>query len=119
MLQKAELSGIAKLAGSIQIAGYKKINLKISTELNSVARKVFKVLKTDFNINTSIVVNKNQMLKRNNSYVLTVKSDMGSEELMKTLGFLDKDEDFLPCNTVPFGYLKMRSVKKPLLEEHF
>ena len=65
--KKAELSGIAKLAGSIQIVGYKKINLKISTELNSVARKVFKILKSDFNINTNIVVNKNQMLKRNNN----------------------------------------------------
>ena len=31
--KKAELSGIANMAGSIQIAGYKKINLKISTEI--------------------------------------------------------------------------------------
>ena len=54
--KKAELSGIAKMAGSIQIVGYKKINLKISTELNSIARKVFKILKSNFNINTNIVV---------------------------------------------------------------
>ena len=32
--KKAELSGIAKMAGSIQIVGYKKINLKISISLN-------------------------------------------------------------------------------------
>ncbi len=117
--KKAELSGIAKLAGSIQIAGYKKINLKISTELNSVARKVFKVLKTDFNINTSIVVNKNQMLKRNNSYVLTVKSDMGSEELMKTLGLLNKDEDFLPCHTVPLWVYEDEECKKAFIRGAF
>lgn len=117
--KKAELSGIAKLAGSIQIAGYKKINLKISTELNSVARKVFKILKSDFNINTTIVVNKNQMLKRNNSYVLTVKSDMGSEELMKTLGLLDKDEDFLPCHTVPSWVYEDDECKKAFIRGAF
>ena len=117
--KKAELSGIAKLAGSIQIAGYKKINLKISTELNSVARKVFKILKSDFNINTTIVVNKNQMLKRNNSYVLTVKSDMGSESLMKTLGLLDKDEDFLPCHTVPSWVYEDDECKKAFIRGAF
>lgn len=117
--KKAELSGIAKLAGSIQIAGYKKINLKISTELNSVARKVFKILKSDFNINTSIVVNKNQMLKRNNSYVLTVKSDMGSEKLMKSLGLLNKDADFLPCHTVPNWVYEDDEFKKAFIRGAF
>ena len=117
--KKAELSGIAKLAGSIQIVGYKKINLKISTELNSVARKVFKILKSDFNINTNIVVNKNQMLKRNNSYVLTVKSEMGSESLMKTLGLLDENEDFLPCHIVPSWVYEDEECKKAFLRGAF
>ena len=31
-----ELAAIVRLAGSIQIAGYRKLNLKITTELNSV-----------------------------------------------------------------------------------
>lgn len=117
--KKAELSGIAKLAGSIQIVGYKKMNLKISTELNSVARKVFKILKSDFNINTNIVVNKNQVLKRNNSYVLTVKSDMGSEALMKTLGLLDKYEDFLPCHIVPSWVYEDEECKKAFIRGAF
>ena len=117
--KKAELSGIAKMAGSIQISGYKKINLKISTELNSIARKVFKILKSDFNINTTIVVNKNQMLKRNNSYILTVKSEMGSEELMKTLGLLDKDADFLPCHTVPSWVYEDEESKKAFIRGAF
>ena len=56
---KTELAAIVRLAGSIQIAGYRKLNLKITTELNSVARKVFKLLKQNFGINTTISVNKN------------------------------------------------------------
>ena len=117
--KKAELSGIAKLAGTIQIAGYKKINLKISTELNSVARKVFKILKSDFNINTNIVVNKNQMLKRNNSYVLTVKSEMGSEELMKELELLENEDGFFPHNKVPSWVLEDDECKKAFIRGAF
>lgn len=117
--REAELSGIAKLSGTIQIAGYKKINLKISTELNSIARKVFKILKSDYKINTNIVVNKNQMLKRNNSYILTVTSDMGSENLMRSLGLLQQDEGFFTSNKIPSWVLEDEECKKAFIRGAF
>lgn len=117
--RKAELSGITKLAGTIQIAGYKKINLKISTELNSIARKIFKILKSDFDINTNIVVNKNQMLKRNNSYVLTVTSEMGSYKLMKDLGILESSEGFFTSSTIPSWILEDEECKKAFIRGAF
>jgi cell division protein WhiA len=102
----SELSAIVRLSGSIQIAGYKKLNLKISTELNSTARKVFKLLKSNFGINTEISVNKNQMLKRNSSYVLMITNDMGANELLRELGILSEEEGFLAMNKVPENLLK-------------
>ena len=101
-----ELSAIVKLAGSIQIVGYKKLNIKVITELNSIARKVFKLLKQNFDINTTISVNKNQMLKRNNSYVLVVKNEMGSEKLLRDLGILPLGDAFYPIDKVPENLLK-------------
>lgn len=101
-----ELSAIVRLAGSIQIVGYKKLNLKITTELNSTARKVFKLLKSTFGINTEISVNKNQMLKRNNSYVLMITSEMGAEKLLRDLGILDQDGSFFTMNKVPTCLIK-------------
>ena len=95
----SELSAIIKLSGSIQIAGYKKLNIKVITELNSIARKVFKLLKQNFDINTTISVNKNQMLKRNNSYVLVVKSEMGAEKLLRDLRILPL-ESYVRRNSV-------------------
>ncbi|CEN85222.1 DNA-binding protein WhiA [Paraclostridium sordellii] len=102
----SELSAIVRLSGSIQLAGYKKLNLKISTELNSIARKVFKLLKSNFGINTEISVNKNQMLKRNSSYVLMVTSDMGAENLLIELGILSREEGFFTMNKVPEDLIK-------------
>ena len=102
----SELSAIVRLSGSIQLAGYKKLNLKISTELNSIARKVFKLLKSNFGINTEISVNKNQMLKRNSSYVLMVTSEMGAENLLRELGILSREEGFFTMNKVPEDLIK-------------
>ena len=102
----AELAALVRLSGSIQIVGYKKLNLKITTELNSIARKVFRLLKQNFGINTTISVNKNQMLKRNNSYVLMVTSEMGAQKLIKDLGILEPGDGFYPLNKVPSHLLK-------------
>lgn len=96
-----ELSGIVRSSGSIHIVGYKKLSLKITTELSSVARKVFKLLKENFGINTKIYVRKNQTLKRNNNYILVVENEMGAEELLKKLGFLEEGEGFFTRNKVP------------------
>ena len=109
-----ELAAIVRLAGSIQIAGYRKLNLKITTELNSVARKVFKLLKQNFGINTTISVNKNQMLKRNNSYVLIVTSEMGSENLLRELGILEPGDGFYTVNKVPENLLQNEDFAKSL-----
>nr|WP_312985908.1 DNA-binding protein WhiA [Clostridioides sp.] len=115
----AELAAIIKSAGSIQIAGYKKINLKIITELNSIARKVFKLLKVNFDINTTISINKNQMLKRNNSYVLTVTDEMGATELLRELGMLEPGDGFFTVNKVPEKLVEEDECKRAFLRGAF
>ncbi|MGL5695095.1 MAG: DNA-binding protein WhiA, partial [Peptostreptococcaceae bacterium] len=115
----SELSAIIKLSGTIQIAGYKKLNIKVTTELSSIARKVFKLLKQNFDINTTISVNKNQTLKRNNSYVLIVKSEMGAEILLRELGVLPDEDAFYPLNEVPKKLLKNEECIKSFLRGAF
>ncbi|WP_024622232.1 DNA-binding protein WhiA [Metaclostridioides mangenotii] len=115
----AELAAIVKSAGSIQIAGYKKINLKILTELNSIARKVFKLLKNNFDINTTISINKNQMLKRNNSYVLTVTDEMGATELLRELGMLESGDGFFTVDKVPEKLIEQDECKRAFLRGAF
>lgn len=69
-----------------------------------------KLLKQNFGINTTISVNKNQMLKRNNSYVLIVTSEMGSENLLRELGILEPGDGFYTVNKVPENLLQNESV---------
>lgn len=100
-LEVAELSALVRLSGSIRLSGNMQISLKISTELNAIARRVFKILKHNFGINTSITVNKNQMLKKNNSYVLTVTPEMGAARLLVDLGILENERSFFTRNDIP------------------
>ena len=115
----AELAGIIRLSGSMQITGFRKMNIKIVTELNSIARKVFKLLKHNFNINTTITVNKNQMLKRNNSYVLMVKSEMGAEQLLKKVGVLENTEGFFPKAEISEELIRTVEQKKAFIRGAF
>ncbi|MBC2578077.1 DNA-binding protein WhiA [Peptostreptococcus russellii] len=100
-LDIAELSAIVRLSGTIQLSGNMQISLKITTELNVIARRVFKILKNNFDINTSITVNKNQMLKKNNSYVLTVTPEMGASKLLVGLGILENENTIFTRNDIP------------------
>lgn len=115
----AELSAIVKLSGSLQLAGNKKINLKITTEHNSIARKIFKLLKLNFGINTRISVNKNKTLKKSTSYVLLVTSDMGAINLLKDLGILCSEEDFYTINTVPSNLIKDENCARSFIRGAF
>ena len=117
--KQAELSAIVRMSGTIQFAGLRKINVKITTELNSVARRVFKLLKKEFDIETTISVNKNQMLKRNNSYVLMVKSENGAEKLLKKLGILEDRDGFFPTNCIPKEIFEDDILKKAYLRGAF
>lgn len=118
-IKRYELSAIVRMSGTIQIAGLNKVNVKITTELNSIARRVFKLLKKEFEINTTISVNKNQMLKRNNSYVLMVNSENGSEMLLKKLGILEDREGFFPNNSVPSEIIYNDELKKAYIRGAF
>jgi cell division protein WhiA len=115
----AELSAIVKLSGSLQLAGNKKINLKITTEHNSIARKIFKLLKLNFGINTKISVNKNKTLKKSTSYVLLVTSDMGAINLLKDLGILCSEEAFYTINTVPANLIKDENCARSFIRGAF
>lgn len=90
----AELAAIIRISGSLQLMGFERINVKISTENAAIARKIFKILKNKFNIHTEIMVKKNKNLKKNNSYILIITNSMGASDLLKKLKIIKHDKHF-------------------------
>ncbi len=115
----AELSGIIRMSGTIKLKGFQKLNLEIATENAAIARKVFKLLKSNFNIQTQIMVKKNRNLKKNNSYILIVASEMGASALLKELGILNEGNNLIINNNIPKSIMESNELKKSYIRGTF
>lgn len=91
--QIAEITAIISLCGNISINQKNEYTIQIHTEILPVARKYFTLLKKTFNINTEISVKRNQYLKRNKTYILTVKNKQDSLRVLQATKLLDEDGD--------------------------
>lgn len=118
--QLALLSALIKMTGTVQIHGINKIGIKLSTENASIARMLFSLLKSCFEINTRVVVRKNTHLKKNNSYSLYIDSEMGSQKILKAAGILQEGERGLRLNhKVPHSLIKKACCRKAYLRGVF
>lgn len=89
--QLAELAAIIRMSGTIQLAGFQKVNVKIETENAAIARKVFTLFKKSFGIYTELRVRKNKLLKKNNHYIIMISSEAGANDILKSVGILRMD----------------------------
>ncbi|TCO70714.1 DNA-binding protein WhiA [Marinisporobacter balticus] len=114
--QLAELSALIRMSGTIQLIGYKKVNVKIVTENAAIARKVFTLLKKRFGIHTELRVRKNKLLKKNNHYVIFVSSDMGANDILQAVGILRINQDQLSIDyDLPKELVKEKCCKRSYL----
>ncbi|PAB58143.1 DNA-binding protein WhiA [Anaeromicrobium sediminis] len=107
--QLAELSALIRMSGTIQLAGFQKVNIKIVTENAAIARKIFTLIKKCFGIHTELRVRKNKLLKKNNHYVIIISSEAGANEILTDVGILRCKE-----NTFSLDY----SIPQNLIEKN-
>jgi DNA-binding protein WhiA len=118
--QLALLSALVKMTGTIQIHGINRIGIRLSTENASIARMVFSLLKSCFEINTRVVVRKNSHLKKNNNYTLYIDSEMGSQEILKATGILQEGDKSIRLNhKLPHHLIKKSCCRKAYLRGVF
>ncbi|WP_031516687.1 DNA-binding protein WhiA [Desulfofalx alkaliphila] len=86
--QLAELAALVKMDGTIQITG-QKMALSIVTENAAVARKVFKLIKKLFGLQTEVMVRRKMRLKKNNVYLVRIPPQWGVENILIKLGMWD------------------------------
>ncbi len=118
--QMAELSALMKMTGTMQIQGSRNIGIKLSTENASIARRLFTLLKGNFDVNTKVIVRKNKQLKKNNNYMLYIDHDLGSENILKAVGILSQNDDKIRINyKLPSQLLRKNCCKKTYLRGAF
>ena len=89
----AELSGIMKMSGSINIGNKLGMGFKISTENPAIARRAFTLIKNIYGKHTEIMVKKNSSLKKNNVYILSITPDVGAKDILVNEGILKESKE--------------------------
>lgn len=118
--QLAELSSLIRMSGTIQLMGFEKVNIRITTENAAIARKIFVLLKKCFGIQTELMVRKNKVLKKNNHYVIVISSNLGANDILKQVGILRIDEgSFVIDYAIPTTLIKKRCCKRAYLRGAF
>ena len=89
----SELSGIFCTNADIKL-----YSIKVQTENLNAANRIFKIVKDIYNVTSNITVKKNYNFKKNEVYIIEIKSHV--PEIIKDLGLIG--ETGFVINTVPF-----------------
>lgn len=118
--QLAELSALIKMTGTIQIYGGGNVGIKLITENASIARRIFTLIKDNFDINVQVRMSKNKQLKKNNTYMLYIDKTSGSETILKQCGILLESDKGIRFNyKLPNQLIKKTCCKKAYLRGVF
>ncbi|MEL7564816.1 MAG: DNA-binding protein WhiA [Dehalobacterium sp.] len=119
--QLAEFVALMRMDGTIQISAYQRVSLSVITENAAVARKIFKLAKELFHIQTEILVHKKSRLKKNNVYSIRIPPQPQVGQVLYILGFVDKNNNWLADfrDSFPHELVKNSCCKRAYLRGAF
>lgn len=94
----AELSALIKTSGTINLNGQHNIGFRVTTESPAIARRIYSLLKSSFNIQPEVLLKKNKQLKKNNIYMVVVNHEKGALNILKACGILNNAEKGININ---------------------
>lgn len=83
---KAELMALIRMNGSVGLANHQLV-LNVATESPAIARRIYKLIKDFYQIESDILVRRKMKLKKNNTYVVRLRYH--ARELLTDLGIID------------------------------
>lgn len=86
--QLAEISGFLRVAGTVGLVGGGAFQIRLTTDNPGIARKMNRLIKAYFQVETAIEVVQGQSLKREKQYTLTIGPEQKSEEILRKTGIL-------------------------------
>lgn len=92
--ERAELSALLRMNGSVQLSSNRKVILDISTENAAIARRIYSLIKKYYDVHTELLVRKKMRLKKNNVYIVRIPTQV--QEILNDLkivseGFIFND----------------------------
>lgn len=99
--QLAELSALIRLDGTITISSQHKVGLNVTTENAAVARKLFRLAKQVYNMDTEVRVLRRMRLRKKNLYCVRfnqqfLPKEANKHQFFKEIGLLGEDGAVIP-----------------------
>lgn len=96
---KAQLSGIIRVSGALELGGFRTLNLRLSTENPAVARLMFILLKKLYKHHGELTMKENKNLNKHHSYEIFIQN---ANDILLDLEILKKEEgDFIINERLP------------------
>ncbi|MCE5190350.1 MAG: DNA-binding protein WhiA [Actinomycetia bacterium] len=86
--QRAELSALVRVEGTLHFTGNERFRLEVATETAPVARKTIKLLHGLYGLATELTVRRS-VLHKSNNYLITVPAQPKLAQALHDLGILD------------------------------
>lgn len=90
---RAELAAIARVSGTLKLAGEGRINIDLTTKNAAIARHIFSLFKQVCRVHTGIRMHRNTKLKKLNIYTISIERPEGANDILEFLGIIRKKEE--------------------------
>ncbi|WP_010532153.1 DNA-binding protein WhiA [Lentibacillus jeotgali] len=110
----AELAALVRMNGVVSMSG-NKYTLDVQTENAAIARRIYTLIKSQYNFSIELLVRKKMKLKKNNVYIVRIKEDV--KDLLADLGIIRNENIFI--KTIPKQYYAKDCCKRSYLRGAF
>lgn len=112
--RRAELSALIRMNGSLSFAN-RQLQVDIQTENAAIARRIYTLLKKDYQPEIKLLVRKKMRLKKNNVYIVRITNQV--QEILKDLKILE--EGFVFIQHISEELVKKKCCKRSYLRGAF
>lgn len=110
----AELAALIRMNGVVSVSG-NKYTLDVQTENAAIARRIYTLIKSQYDFSIELLVRKKMKLKKNNVYIVRIKEDV--QDLLADLGIVRNTSTFI--KTIPEQYYAKDCCKRSYLRGAF
>lgn len=89
--QRVELAALLRACGRIAIMGQNRLACSLTTDHAPVARKIIRLIKGCFGLQTEVIVMRRHRLRKNLKYVVRVSPQPGLAQMLRETGVIDRD----------------------------
>lgn len=81
---RAEIAALLRTMGYVNLKGSNRLEIVFLTENAAVSRRIFKLLKTVYEISTDVSVEKSNILKKHNNYIIKIEDFIAKKILLES-----------------------------------